>query len=55
VRDAQGALAAVLAGREGRIVLLRPDRYVAGAFAADEAAAFAEALENLIDRGTVGM
>ncbi|MCH8196587.1 MAG: 3-(3-hydroxyphenyl)propionate hydroxylase, partial [Proteobacteria bacterium] len=55
VRDAEGALAAVLKGREGRIVLLRPDRYVAGAFAADEAAAFAEALERLIDRRTAGM
>ncbi|MCH8198282.1 MAG: FAD-dependent monooxygenase, partial [Proteobacteria bacterium] len=55
VRDAEGALAPVLGGREGRIHLLRPDRYVAGAFAADEAAAFAEALERLIDRGTAGM
>ncbi len=54
VRDAQGALAPVLGGREGRIHLLRPDRYVAGAFAADEATAFAEALERLIDRGTAG-
>ncbi len=50
-----GALAPVLGGREGRIVLLRPDRYVAGAFAADEAPAFAEALGNLMDRGTAGM
>ena len=55
VRDAEGALAPVLKGREGRIVLLRPDRYAAGAFAADAAPAFAEALENLIDRGTAGM
>ena len=55
VRDAEGALAPVLKGREGRIHLLRPDRYAAGAFAADEAPAFAEALENLIDRGTAGM
>ena len=54
VRDAEGALATVLGGREGRIVLLRPDRYVAGAFAADETPAFAEALEKLIDRGTAG-
>ena len=55
VRYAQGALAPVLGAREGRIVLLRPDRYVAGAFAADEAPAFAKALERLVDRGTAGM
>ncbi len=55
VRDAEGALAPVLGGREGRILLLRPDRYAAGAFAADEAPAFAEALETLMDRGTAGM
>ncbi len=55
VRDAEGALAPVLGGREGRIHLLRPDRYVAAAFAADEAAAFAASLETLMDRGTAGM
>ena len=55
MRDAEGALAPVLKGREGRIHLLRPDRYVAGAFAADEAPAFAEALERLMERGTAGM
>jgi 3-(3-hydroxy-phenyl)propionate hydroxylase len=54
LRDAQGALAPVFKGRKGRIVLLRPDRYAAGAFAADDAAAFAASLENLIDRGTAG-
>jgi 3-(3-hydroxy-phenyl)propionate hydroxylase len=54
VRDADGALAPVLGRRDGRIVLVRPDRYVAGAFAADDAPAFAASLENLIDRGTAG-
>ena len=54
VRDAEGALATVLKGREGRIVLLRPDRYAAGAFAADEAPAFAASLETLMDRGAAG-
>ncbi len=55
VRDAEGVLAPVFKGRDGRIVLIRPDRYAAGAFTADEAPAFAEALENLIDRRTAGM
>lgn len=51
VRDAEGTFASIFKGHEGRIVLLRPDRYVAGTCTADQANDFAAAFEKLAATG----
>lgn len=48
VADPDGALRAGLDAPDGRIFLVRPDRYVLGAFTPDEAPAFAERLAALL-------
>jgi 3-(3-hydroxy-phenyl)propionate hydroxylase len=48
VADADGLLAEQLARLRGRIVLVRPDRFVVGAFAPNEEVAFAGELERLL-------
>ena len=52
VRDAGGTFPSIFRGREGRIVLLRPDRYVAGTFKAVQANDFAAAFEKLAAAGS---
>lgn len=52
IGDAAGAIAAGLDAADGRIFLVRPDRYVLGAFAPDDAARFAGGLAALLaDQG----
>jgi 3-(3-hydroxy-phenyl)propionate hydroxylase len=48
VVDSERAVAAAWRGHEGRLLVLRPDRYVLGAFPESEPEAAAEAIERLL-------
>ena len=48
IHDPSGALAAFAYGKPGQVLLIRPDRYVAGSFALSETAAFAQRLDALL-------
>jgi 3-(3-hydroxy-phenyl)propionate hydroxylase len=48
--DASGALAAFAHGKREQILLIRPDRYVAGSFVLSETTAFAERLDGLLQK-----
>jgi 3-(3-hydroxy-phenyl)propionate hydroxylase len=52
IADADGVLSEQLAAQRGRVICLRPDRFVAGTFAPDDEARFARALQRALHAAT---